>query len=75
MITIEGKAVVTEEGKLVVDVPPSVEPGEHQVVVVIDQQTSNGRKRAPLTFSAHNIGPLPEDFTFRREDLYDDWGR
>ena len=38
MITIEIKAVVTAEGKLILQVPPEILPGEHKVVVVIDEQ-------------------------------------
>ncbi len=28
--------------------------------------------REPLHFSAYQVGPISDDFTFRREDLYDD---
>ena len=41
MRTIETTGVVSNDGKLTVDVPPDVRPGEHRVVVVIDDTTSN----------------------------------
>ena len=41
MMTIETTGVVSNDGKLTVDVPPDVRPGEHRVVVVIDDITSN----------------------------------
>ncbi|MGH9938232.1 MAG: hypothetical protein ACREAM_18470, partial [Blastocatellia bacterium] len=28
--------------------------------------------REPLRFSAYQVGVISDDFTFRREDLYDD---
>ena len=36
MITIQGRTTVTEDGKLIIDVPAEVGPGEHQYVIVID---------------------------------------
>ena len=37
MRTIETTAVVTQDGKLTITLPPDVTPGEHQVVMVIDR--------------------------------------
>ena len=31
--------------------------------------------RAPLTFAAHDVGPWPEGFSIRREEIYGDDGR
>jgi len=36
MRTIQTRGTVSEDRKLTIDVPPDVTPGEHQVVVVID---------------------------------------
>ena len=36
MRTIQTRGTVTTDGKLTIDVPSAVEPGEHQIVVVID---------------------------------------
>lgn len=40
MRTIQTRGTVTEDRKLVIDVPADVEPGEHQIVVVIDDVSS-----------------------------------
>lgn len=75
MVTIEARAVVTEDGKLIVQVPANVTPGEHQVVVVIDEPEVAAEKHQNITFAAHDVGPWPENLSLRREDMYDEWGR
>ncbi|MGA7733499.1 MAG: hypothetical protein WCD37_19725 [Chloroflexia bacterium] len=77
MITIETKATVTADHKLVIEMPDTVEPGEHDVVVVIGQgsfKPANGNTRQEITFSAHDVGPWPENLSLRREDMYGDDG-
>ncbi len=71
MRTIETVVTVDEHGMATLRMPPDVTPGEHKVVVVIDEAT---RRRAPLVFSSHDVGPWPlaAGETFGREDLYDD---
>jgi hypothetical protein len=39
MRTIETTAIITEDGQLTLQVPPDISPGQHQVVVVIDEQS------------------------------------
>jgi hypothetical protein len=75
MKAIETTGTVTEDGKLIVDLPSDVAPGEHKVIVVID--TSGDRNGAtPLgELPLHDFGPWPGDLSLRREDMYDDWGR
>jgi hypothetical protein len=75
MITIEATATVEEDGKLTVRVPPEIEPGEHQVVVIIDEVHRTVAGRPSVTFSAHDIGTWPEGLSLRREDMYGDDGR
>ena len=75
MRTIETTATVTEDGKLIVQAPPGVTPGEHHVVVVIDDTPSESKPLPPLELHVAKIGAWPADFTFRREDLYGDDGR
>jgi hypothetical protein len=75
MRTIETTAVVTEDGKLTITLPPDIAPGEHQVVVVIEEQVSVKGTRPPLDFPVDNWGPWPEGLSLRREDTYDEWGR
>ena len=75
MRTIETEAIVTEEGKLPIQVPADIPPGEHHVVVMIDEQPRVTPQRQKITFSAHDVGPWPENLSLRREDMYDEWGR
>ena len=72
MRTIETLMIVDEQGTATIKLPPDVTPGEHQVVMVIEEELQ--KPRVPLSFPQHDIGPWPfgPDETFRREDLYDD---
>ena len=78
MQTIETTATVLPDGTLTVSVPPTIAPGVHRVVVVIEEST------APTGLEpqgeAIDLRPLPlpgwpDDATFRREELYGDDGR
>ncbi len=73
MRTIETNALVTEDGQLIVPMPADIVPGEHRVVVVIEEQpvAAPQKKRPPLKFSAYPVGLIDDTFTFRREELYD----
>ena len=79
MKTIETTASVTPDGTLTARVPPEVPPGEHRVVVVIDEQPSasiSGREECPpLDFPVRDYGPWPEGLSLRREDMYGNGGR
>ena len=70
MKTIETTAIVTESGKLTVQVPSEITPGEHKVVLVIDETSSVKATRLPLKFSDYPVGLSSDNFTFSREDLY-----
>jgi hypothetical protein len=72
MRTINTKATVMADGMLIMQLPPDVSPGEHQIVLVIDEQPIQQADRLPLKFSAYPVGLASEDFTARREDLYRD---
>jgi hypothetical protein len=72
MRTIETAIVVDESRRATLQFPPDVAPETHRVVVVIDGRDT---ARAPLSFSAHDVGPWPEGFTVRREEIYGDDGR
>jgi hypothetical protein len=73
MITIQTRATVDEQGMMTLRLPAHVAPGEHELVVVIEEPA---KTRAPLSFSSHDVGPWPfsPGETFRREDLYGDDG-
>jgi hypothetical protein len=75
MRTIETTATVTEEGTLTVQVPPSIPPGSHRVVIVIGEPVGEASERPPLDLPVHDSGPWPEGLSLRREDMYGDWGR
>jgi len=75
MRTIETTAIVTNDGKIIVQLPTDISPGEHRIVMVIDEQPFKKEKRPPLDFPVDNWGPWPENLSLRREDMYDEWGR
>ncbi len=75
MRTVEMKAVIGPDRKIVVQLPPDISPGEHQLVIVIEEQPVVEKERSPLQFSAYPVGLVSDTFTFRREDIYDDDGR
>lgn len=76
MRTIEATAIVTRDRKLRMPVPRDILPGEHRVVVVIDEQVSKAPQGAPaLNLPLHDLGPWPSELSLRREDLYGDEGR
>jgi hypothetical protein len=75
MKTIETTAMVTQEGTMTVQVPLGISPGEHQIVVVIDEHPIVKKERPSLKFSAYPVGLVSEQMTFRREDIYGEWGR
>ena len=72
MRAIETQAEITSGGVLTARVATDVEPGQHRVVIVIDDKALAASPRQPLQFAAHPVGLVSDDFTFRREDLYDD---
>ena len=75
MRTIETKAIVEADGTLTVQVPPEVTPGEHQVVVVIEEIVSPVPARPRLAFPVIHVGPWPATLSLRRKDMYVDRGR
>lgn len=78
MKTIETTATVTSDGKLIVQVSPDIPPGEHKIVLVIDETPLPPKVRTPkppLKLRTLKLDAWPADCTFRREDLYGDGGR
>jgi hypothetical protein len=76
MITIQTQVTVDEQGLATLRLPAEVAPGQHEVVLVIGEAPV--RRRAPIMagFPRHDVQVnLPEGFSFRREELYDDSGR
>lgn len=80
MKAIATTVIVTADGKITLQLPPDIAPGEHQVVLVIDEQSVppklvTKKERPPLNFPVHDVGPWPANLSLRREDMYDEWGR
>ncbi|MDQ2809720.1 MAG: hypothetical protein M3Z04_22825 [Chloroflexota bacterium] len=75
MQTIQAIATVTDDGELTLQVPEGIAPGRHQVVLVIDEKPIQAQQRTLGEFPVLDFGPWPENFSLRREDLYDDDGR
>jgi hypothetical protein len=75
MKTIETTATVSAGGTLTVLVPPDIRPGEHRVVLIIDEEPVGEREAYPFDFPVDDLGPWPEGLSLRREDMYGDWGR
>lgn len=75
MKTIECSVVVDENNKAELQLPPEIAPGEHRLVVIIDEET--------LKPMDDPLGGLPtvrgegwlEGVSLRREDMYDNDGR
>jgi hypothetical protein len=75
MRTIETVVTVDEKRMAMLRVPPDITPGEHKVVVVIDERPFIRPKLDMSTFSSHDVGPWPDGFTASREEIYGDDGR
>ncbi len=77
MRTIDTVATVAADGTLRVKLPPDIAPGQHRVVVVIDEASTDLAQRASLprlTIHVSAWGSLADE-TFRREDMDGDDGR
>ena len=75
MKTIETKATVTEERLLTIKMPSNIDPGEHQVVLVIDdrplkKQPINNQYRPSLNFPVDSYGSWPDSLSLRHEEIY-----
>jgi hypothetical protein len=78
MKSIQTAATVSVDGKLTIQLPPSIPPGEHRVLLVIDDGEVPLKTRIPKPPLALNVlrwEAWPADSTFRREDNYGDEGR
>lgn len=78
MHALQTTATVTSDGKLIAQVPPSILPGRHRVILVIAEASPKRESQAsqsaqPLKVFKWNAWPA--DSTFRREEIYVDEGR
>ena len=78
MITVEAISEVAQDQTLKIEMPKSVTPGPHRVVVVIEESPLGSVQRkpaGPLRLIKLHLPAWPADSTFRREDIYGDTGR
>jgi hypothetical protein len=69
MRTIQTRGTITEDRQLIVDLPPDVSPGDHQIVIVIDDVPSGGLSWDLAAIAQHG-GAL--DWLHDEPDLYSD---
>lgn len=72
MRTIETTATISDDGTLIAHGVDGVAPGEHRIVVLIDDAPATEDLRPPLSFARYPAGFVDPTFTVRREDIYDD---
>ena len=75
MKALETTGTVTNDRKLITNVPPDVEPGEHSIVVLIDESTNTQRRQTVVDIPSYPNRLVDPTGTFRREDIYDADGR
>ena len=78
MITVESISEVAQDQTITIELPKSVMPGPHRVVVVIEETPlalAHRQPAGPLRLTKLRLIAWPKDCTFRREDIYGDSGR
>ncbi|MHB8764628.1 MAG: hypothetical protein ACYDA8_09900 [Deferrisomatales bacterium] len=76
MRAIEATTTISRDRKLAMPVSREILPGEHRMVVVIDERASEPPlDPAAIDLPVHDVGPWPAGWSLRREDLYGDDGR
>jgi hypothetical protein len=75
MRTIETTATIMSDGTIIARGPAGLPPGEHQVVIVVEERPTVAPNRLLRDFPVIDIGPWPENLSLRREDMYGDDGR
>ncbi|MFM7363001.1 MAG: hypothetical protein ACKO11_00570 [Cuspidothrix sp.] len=72
MKTIETVVNVTPERQITLQLPPDIPAGEYQVVIVLNESVKPEKLAAKkFKCSAYPVGLVADNFTFRRENLYD----
>ena len=62
------------QGKATLELPADLAPGAYRAVVLIETP-ERGPGPCPAHLLGHDVGPWPEGFTVRREEIYGDDGR
>jgi len=68
-------AVVRPDHTLTAQIPADIPAGVRTVVVVLEDTQETCRPSVPLSFHPHPVGPADPARTYRREDIYGDYGR
>jgi hypothetical protein len=78
MRTIELNAKVDEQGKMLLELPPDIAPGDYKLVLVITDHVATvtaqptRTPKPPLKVHIFDWEGWSKDATFSREELYDD---
>jgi hypothetical protein len=76
MKTIETMAVVGDDRRLTLQLPPDVALGPHQIVIVVDGPPNDQPQAWTLDdWPVHDAALIDPNFTMRREEMYGDDGR
>ncbi len=76
MKTIHAVVNVGDDRRLTMTLPLDISPGEHTVVLVIDEGLPPvAPSKSMDDFPSHDVGPWPEGFTASREEIYGEGGR
>jgi hypothetical protein len=69
MRAIETTAVIEPDGKLVLQLPPDIPPGQRRIVLVINDRLPVKSKCPSLDFPVDDYGPWPANLSLPREGL------
>jgi len=75
MITVEAISEVAQDQTVKIQLPKSVTPGPHRVVVVVEESpldATHGRRAGPLRLTKLHLEAWPKDSSLRREEIYGD---
>ena len=79
MQTFELTVSVSPDQALTATVPTPMAPGDYRVVMSVTPVETSKRPSMPLgiwdILEPLPVGPVHENLTYRREDIYDDDGR
>jgi hypothetical protein len=75
MRTIETIATVMPDGTIVAPGPADLAPGEHRVVILVEEHAIAPLGQSLAEFPVIDVGPWPVHLSLRREDMYGDDGR
>jgi hypothetical protein len=74
MKTIQTTALISPEHQLSIQVPPDIQAGEYEIVLVLQAKPAK-KKHQPFKFPIDDYGSLLAEPSLRREDMYGDFGR